>query len=71
MRSKFPEYVVKRMVGHSLGNMEMVNTHLTDEEMQKYASQLGGFLSKGFDLTYTKSEGETESSDISSAPNLR
>jgi integrase len=45
MRSKFPEYVVKRMIGHSLGNgITEVYTHVTDEEMRKYSEQLGQIL---------------------------
>jgi integrase len=45
MRSHFPEHIVKRMVGHSIGNsVTEVYTHVTNEEMQKYALQLERIL---------------------------
>ena len=45
MRRYFPDYIVKRMVGHSLGNnVTEVYTHVTDEEMQQYAIRLGELL---------------------------
>lgn len=45
MRLNFPDHVVKRMVGHSLGNnVTEVYTHLTDKEMQHYAVKLGLIL---------------------------
>ena len=45
MRMQFPEFVVKRMVGHSLGNdVTEIYTHVTDEDMQGYAVRLGELL---------------------------
>ena len=45
MRANFPEYIVKRMVGHSLGdNVTEVYTHITDEDMQNHAIKLGDLL---------------------------
>jgi integrase len=45
MRAHFPEHVVKRMVGHSLGNsVTEVYTHVTEDEMRQYASRLDELL---------------------------
>jgi integrase len=45
MRANFPEHIVKRMVGHSLGNnVTEAYTHLTDDEMTQYAMMLDAIL---------------------------
>lgn len=45
MRANFPEHIVKRMAGHSLGNnVTEVYTHVTDAEMQRYAVELEKLL---------------------------
>jgi integrase len=48
MRARFPEHVVKRLAGHSLkSSVTDLYAHLTDEQMQEYAAQLGDLLENG------------------------
>jgi integrase len=55
MHIHFPEHVVKRMVGHSLGNsVTEIYTPVTDDEMRRYASKLGELLTTTLTLMSEK-----------------
>lgn len=48
LRKNFPDWIVKRIMGHSHGNGDIsdIYSHLTDQELKDYAVKLGELLSR-------------------------
>ena len=46
LRKNFPDWIVKRIMGHSQGNGDIsdVYSHLTEQELKDYAVKLGTLL---------------------------
>jgi len=46
LRKNFPDWIVKRIMGHSRGNEDIsdIYSHLTDQELKDYAVKLGELL---------------------------